>query len=85
MKTSGRYELRPGYGDSTYNVMTVGGVEVYRREPGGTAEHTHVSLEAGAPVPFEIVYLNDRANGLGWIARVDIPGTLTTLVKREGK
>jgi alpha-galactosidase len=85
VKTSGLYELRPGYGDSTYNVMTVGGVEVYRKEPGGTAKHTHVPLEAGAPVPFEIVYLNDRADGLGWIARVDIPGTLTTLVKREGQ
>ena len=85
VKTSGLYEFRPGYGDSTYNAMKVGGVEVYRREPGGDARHTHVTLEAGRPVPFEIVYFNDRANGLGWIARVDIPGTLTTLVKREGR
>ena len=85
VKATGLYELRPGYGGSTYNIMEVAGREVYRREPGGEPAHTPIELTAGEAVPFRITYLNDEANGLGWIARVDIPGTLTTVVKRDGK
>lgn len=82
---SGVYELRPGYAASTYNIMDVDGREVYRREPGQDARHTHIRLVAGKKVPFRIVYLTDQANGLGWIARVDIPGTLATVVRQDGK
>lgn len=85
LKTTGVYEFRPGYGGSTYNIMTVDGKEVYRREPGQDAVHTHIRLTAGKKVPFKITYLTDRANGLGWIARIDIPGTLATVVKQQGK
>jgi len=85
VKEGGVYELRPGYGNSTYNVMTVDGTEVYRREPGKVAKHTAIKLLAGKKVPFKITYFNEQANGLGWIARVDIPGTLATVVKQDGK
>lgn len=85
IKTTGVYELRPGYGGSTYNIMEVDGNEVYRREPGGDAVHTHIKLVAGKKVPFKITYLTDQTNGLGWIARIDIPGTLATVVRRDGK
>lgn len=85
VKTTGVYELRPGYGGSTYNIMKVDGREVYRRELGKDAVHTHIKLMAGEPVSFAITYLNQQANGLGWIARVDIPGTLATVVKQQGK
>lgn len=84
-KATGVYEFRPGYGNSTYNIMSVDGKEVYRREPGKNATHTHIKLTAGQKIDFKIVYLTDRANGLGWIARVDIPGTLATVVKQNGK
>ncbi len=47
--------------------------------------HTHIKLTAGKKVPFKITYLTDQANGLGWIARVDIPGTLATVIKQDGK
>ena len=80
IKTTGVYELRPGYGGSTYKIM-----EVYRREPGRKAVHTHFKLTEGRKVPFRITYLTDQANGLGWIARVDIPGTLATVVQQDGK
>ena len=84
-KSTGVFEFRPGYGGSTYNIMTVNGVEVYRRELGGEPTHMPLKLDAGKAVPFKITYLNSQANGLGWIARVDIPGTLSAVVKDEGK
>jgi hypothetical protein len=85
IKIAGVYELRPGYGGSTNNIMEVDGKEVYRREPGKDAVHTNIKLTAGKKVPFKIIYLTDQANGLGWIARTDIPGTLATVVKQNGK
>lgn len=84
MKSTGIYEMRPGYGGSTYNIMEVNGQEVYRREPGGEPVHTEVKLTAGEKVPFKITYLNDQANGLGWYAQLDVPGALSTLVKYKG-
>ena len=84
-RESGVFEFRPGYGDSEHNVMQVDGKEVYRKEVGKPALHTQLKLAAGKAVPFKITYLTANANGLGWIARVDIPGTLSTVVKQEGK
>jgi hypothetical protein len=85
IKQSGVYELRPGYGASTDNVMEVDGREVYRKEPGGEPVHHPIELTAGKQVAFKITYLNEQANGLGWIARMDIPGTLSTVVKQDRK
>jgi len=84
-KTTGVYEFRPGYGGSTHNIMQVDGVEVYRQEVGKDAVHKHIKLTADKKVPFKITYLTDQANGLGCWARVDIPGTLATVVKADGK
>ncbi|MFO8028179.1 MAG: sialate O-acetylesterase [Opitutales bacterium] len=85
MPETGVYEFRPGYGSSTENIMVVNGKEVYRKEPGGEAKHHPIKLEGGEAVPFKITYLNNRANGLGWVARMDIPGTLKTVVNHDGK
>ena len=84
-KTTGVYEFRPGYGGSTHNIMQVAGKEVYRRAVGKDAVHKHIKLAAGKKVPFKITYLTEQANGLGWIVRTDIPGTLATVVKTDGK
>jgi hypothetical protein len=83
--TTGVYEFRPGYGESAHNIMEVAGKEVHRHEPGKDATYTHLKLTAGKKVPFKITYLTDQANGLGWLARMDIPGTLATVVKQDGK
>lgn len=83
--TTGVYEFRPGYGESTHNIMEVDGKEVHRREPGKDAVYTHLKLTAGIKVPFKITYLTEQANGLGWLSRMDIPGTLATVVKQDGK
>lgn len=85
IKTTGVYELRPGYGGSTHNIMEVAGKEVYRKEVGKDAVHATIKLTAGEKAPFKITYLTDKANGLGWIVRTDIPGTLTTVVKQDKK
>ncbi len=85
VEESGTYAFHPGYADSTYNLMEVAGVEVHRREPGGPSVVTPVRLEAGVAVPFRLVHLTDAANGLGWIERADVPGTLDTVVRVEGR
>ena len=85
VKMTGLYEFRPGYAGSSYNIMEVDGQEVYRREPGREPSYTHIRLLADEQVTFRITYLTDQANGLGWIARVDIPGTLTSAVRQAGK
>jgi len=84
-KATGVYEFRPGYGGSTHNLMAVDGKEVHRKEVDKISIHNPIKLEAGKKVPFEITYLTGQANGLGWIARVDIPGTLSTEVRQHGK
>ncbi len=84
-KETAVYEFRPGYGDSTHNIMEVDGVEVYRKEVGGKPAYKHAKLTAGERVPFKITYLTDGANGLGWWVRMDVPGTLNTVVKQQGK
>ena len=78
-------QFDPGFGDSAQNIMTVNGVEVHRKEPGAAAIHKSIKLNADEKVPFKITYLTARANGLGWYTRMDVPGTLSTLVKEQGK
>ena len=85
LPSAGVYEFRPGYGGSTENIMEVNGQEVYRREPGKQAKSHPLALKGEERVPFKITYLNHQANGLGWIARTDIPGTLATVVREDGK
>ncbi len=82
---TGVYEFRPGYGGSMNNIMEVNGKVVHHQEPGQQAVRSQVKLEAGKQVPFKITYLTDDANGLGWIVRLDVPGTLSALVNFEEK
>ncbi|MCF7730129.1 MAG: hypothetical protein K9N23_00500 [Akkermansiaceae bacterium] len=84
VKETGRYQLRPGYGGSMDNIMEVDGKEVHRKETGKEAVRSEVKLTAGKKVPFKITYLTKDANGLGWIDRMDVPGTLSALVKYKG-
>ena len=85
IKETGSYLLRPGYGGSMDNIMEVDGQVVHRKNPGEEPVRSEVKLSAGKKVPFKITYLTKDANGLGWIDRMDVPGTLSTLVHHEGK
>ena len=82
---TGLYEFNPGYGASEQNSMVVNGVEVHRQEPGGKANKKSVKLTAEEKVPFKITYFTEHAGGLGWMIRMDVPGTLNTLVREQGK
>ena len=82
---TGLFEFNPGHGASEQNIMVVNGVEVHRQEPGGKAVKKQIKLTQGEKVPFKITYLTDQAGGLGWMLRVDVPHTLNTLVRYEGK
>lgn len=85
MKATGVYEFRPGYGASTRNIMEVDGKQVHRKEPGKERAYATIKLTGGKKYPFKITYLTDAANGLGWVLRTDIPGTLNTVVRQQGK
>jgi alpha-galactosidase len=85
MPTAGVYKFNPGYSNSSYNIMEVDGVEVYRKEVGKEAVRTAFKFTAGKKYPFKITFLTKAANGLGWVWRTDIPGTLDTVVKTDKK
>ena len=85
MPVTGVYEFRPGYGASEENIMVVNGTEVCRKEPGGKTVQTPIKLEAGKKYPFKITHLNDKGSAIGWYARLDIPGTLKSVVNYDGK
>ena len=85
LKTSGVYEFRPGYQNSTYNIMKLDGVEVHRREPGKEPTYKLFNITGGKKYPFTITFFTGAADGLGWFARTDIPGTLKTVVHTDQK
>ncbi len=84
VKATGVYQFRPGYGGSMDNIMEVDGKEVHRKEVGKEAVRADIKLTKGKKTPFKITYFTKDANGLGWIDRMDVPGTLSTLVKHKG-
>lgn len=85
VKETGVYQFNPGFQSSSYNIMEVDGTEVHRREVNADPVHASIKLEAGKSVPFKVTYLTDQADSLGWIGRLDVPGTLYTLVNEDGK
>jgi len=85
VKETGIYEFFPGLGESRNAIMHVDGQEVWNQQPGELASQKSIKLDADKKIPFKVTYLTDKADGLGWIGRVDIPGTLKTLVHVEGK
>jgi alpha-galactosidase len=46
---------------------------------------TAFKFTAGKKHPFKITFLTKAADGLGWLWRTDIPGTLDTVVKTDKK
>ncbi len=78
---SGRYEVWPGEGDAAFNVTTLAGKEVYRREA-GPATVTAVHLEAKKRYPFETVYFK-RPGTEFRVPQVNVPGTLETVMAEK--
>ena len=84
IKATGIYQFRPGYGGSMNCIMTVDGKHVHRKDVGQEPVRDEITLTVGKKVPFKITYLTKDADGLGWINRMDVPGSLSTLVKHKG-
>ena len=85
VKDSGVYEFSPGYANSTYNVTECDGREVYRREPGKDAQRKPIRMIGGKRYAIRTTFFTKAANGLFWVGRTDIPGTLETVVKQQNK
>ena len=85
VRATGIYQFRPGYGGSMHNIMEVDGKEVHRKDVGEEPVRSEIKLTEGKKVAVKITYLTKDANGLGWIDRMDVPGSLSTLVGHQGK
>jgi alpha-galactosidase len=83
---SGRYTINPGYGNSSYNIATLEGQEVYRKEPGGQAAKQETELEAGKRYPIRIIYFKGGSTAF-WMSQEDLrgKGDLEVVTKRERK
>jgi alpha-galactosidase len=82
-KKTGIYQFSPGYGASTVNVMNVNGIEVYRMEVGGQPINKSIKLSETDKVAFKVTYFTESADSVGWYTRMDVPGTLHTIVNEE--
>jgi hypothetical protein len=77
---NGRYEFRPGDGEGAFNVTTVEGGEVYRRDVGDVeARVTLVDLDAGKRYAFETVFFKQPSHAFR-VSLTNTPGALTTVV-----
>jgi len=85
VKTTGVYAFSPGYADSTYNITELEGREVYRKEPGKEPIRVPTKMTGGKRYAFKTTFLTKAANSLFWVGRSDIPGTLETVVRQQGK
>ncbi len=81
---SGTYNLNPGYGDSSYNVMELDGKEVYRKDVGGQAVKQEVTLEKGKRYAVKITYFKGGSTAF-WMSKLDLlgKGDLEVVTKRD--
>lgn len=76
----GHYELSPGDGEGAFNLTTVSGKEVYRRDKGAAAARsTLIELESGKRYAFETTFFKQPSHSFRVIL-TDTPGALTTIV-----
>lgn len=59
---------------------------IHRKEPDQKERIIKpVKLEGGKKTPFRTIYLNENGGTAGYYNRVDLPGTLRTLTREDGK
>ena len=85
IKDTGLFRFKPGYQASSFCIMELDGVEVYRRAVGKDPVYNDFKTTAGKKYSFKIIFLTEAADGLGWFGRIDVPGTLHTVVHTDGK
>ena len=77
IKTKGIYSFKSG------NIVEIDGKVIYRNEPKQVKINKHVQLDTGFHA-IKIIYLDRGSNILAY-HRWQIPGTLTYIVKQQGK
>lgn len=83
VKSEGTYEALPGDGDSAFNLTTIEGKEVYRRDIGDEAARiTPVKLTPGKRYAFKTVFFKQPGHAFQ-LPLIDKPGTLTTVVSED--
>jgi alpha-galactosidase len=82
----GVYQLHCGFGESSYNVMQLDGMEVYRHEAGGKPVKQDVTLQPGKRYKFKIFGFKGVPPRF-WMEKTDLLGNgdLEAVVKRQGK
>ena len=83
---NGNYTVHAGFEDSTCNVVTLDGKEVYRKDLGGQPVITKVALGADKRYPVTIIYFKDGSAAF-WLEQVDLEGKgdLETVTKKDKK
>jgi lysophospholipase L1-like esterase len=83
VKEAGEYEFRPGEDESAFNLTTLEGEEVYRRDPGqARARIKAVSLEPKKRYAFQTVFFKQPGHAFR-LPRINKPGTLETVVAQN--
>lgn len=78
VRQAGKYEFHPGSGEAAFNITTVEGKEVYRREPGAEqAAVTPLQLTARKRYGFQTMFFRTPGHAFR-IPQVSKPGTLET-------
>jgi len=82
----GNYTVHAGFEDSTHNVVTLDGKEVYRKDPGGQPVITKVALETGKRYPVKITWFKGGSAAF-WLSQEDLEGKgdLETVTKKDRK
>ena len=86
VSVGGNYTVHAGFEDSTHNVVTLDGKEVYRKDPGGQPVTTKVALEEGKRYPVSITYFKGGSAAF-WLSQEDLAGKgdLETVTRKDKK
>jgi hypothetical protein len=80
VRFKGKYEFHPGEGASSFNLTTVEGKTVYRRDAGDARPHvTSIELDPGKRYAFKTVFFEKPGHAFR-LPLTNKPGTLTTAV-----
>ncbi|MCX6874048.1 MAG: hypothetical protein NTW21_09610 [Verrucomicrobia bacterium] len=83
---TGTYTVHAGFEDSSCNVVSLEGKELYRKEPGGKPKVAKVVLEQGKRYPLTITCFKGGSAAF-WLEQVDLEGKgdLETVTKQDKK
>ena len=82
----GVYQLHCGFGENSYNLVTLDGTEIYRRERGDEPIKQNMTLESGKRYAFKISGFRGNAPRI-WMRKMDLlgHGDLESAARREGR